>query len=329
MSSKADYSPWPHDFLCSLSGLHAPISPDREKFLQSRISKLRLPPRVAEELTRLYHPLVLSLEDRLFNSTPPVVLGLNGAQGTGKSTAARILKILLEQVFNRRVCAISIDDLYLSREARRELADNVHPLLSTRGVPGTHDIDLGLRMLESLRKAEPQTQTVITRFDKAHDQPFPESGHDTFIGRPDFILFEGWCVGAVPEPAFALDTPINDLERLEDRDGKWRRYVNRRLAEYQPLFEVIDVLAMLKAPSFEKVYEWRALQEKELGKRLSRTELQNSRIMGQEELDRFLMHYERLTRWMLREMPGRADFVFELDDKHAIAKIIVNIGRLA
>lgn len=327
MRNKPDYSPWPPDFLRSLRGFHD-ASPDScDPSFQRRFSALTLPPGTVAELARLYYPLALYLHEHLSHFTAPVVLGLNGAQGTGKSTAARVLKILLEQLFNRATCTFSIDDLYLSREARRNLADAVHPLLLTRGVPGTHDVDLGLKLLTSLRNAGPQTLTVIPRFDKAHDQPLPEEARDEFTGRPDVILFEGWCVGAVPEPAPALESPVNDLERLEDTGGKWRRYVNRRLADYQPLFAQIDVLAMLKAPSFGKVYEWRAQQEQELAGGLSETELRNSRIMCHEELSRFLMHYERLTRWMLKEMPARAGFVFELDDRHTIQKIVVNIGR--
>lgn len=326
MRDKPDYLPWPPGFLCSLRGFHVSTPGDRDPSLQRRLAGLTLPPGTAAELARLYYPLALYLHERLAKSTPPVILGLNGAQGTGKSTAAQVLKILLEQLFNRRTCAFSIDDLYLSRAARRHLADTVHPLLLTRGVPGTHDVDWGLELLASLRKAGPQTLTVIPRFDKAHDQPRPEEARDVFTGRPDVILFEGWCVGAVPEPAPALEHPVNDLERREDADGKWRRYVNRRLADYQPLFAQIDVLAMLKAPSFGKVYEWRAQQEHELADSLSEIELPDSRIMDDEELRRFMMHYERLTRWMLKEMPARAGFVFELDDRHAVQKVIVNIG---
>lgn len=327
MRNKPDCSTWPPDFLRSLRGFHNATPDTRDPSLLRRLSALTLPPGTAAELARLYYPLALYLHERLSHFNTPLVLGLNGAQGTGKSTAARVLKILLEQLFNRATCTFSIDDLYLSRKARRNLAEAVHPLLLTRGVPGTHDIDRGLKLLASLRKAGPQTLTVIPRFDKAHDQPLPEEARDVFTGRPDVILFEGWCVGAVPEPAQALESPVNDLERREDADGGWRRYVNRRLADYQPLFAEIDVLAMLKAPSFGKVYEWRAQQEQELAGSLSETELRNSRIMGDEELSRFLMHYERLTRWMLQEMPARAGFVFELDDRHTVQNVVVNIGR--
>src|SRR5690606_13788012 len=144
MSSKADYSPWPHDFLCSLSGLFNATPPDQQEILRQRISNIGLPPGVGEELARLYFPLAVYLEERLADATPPVILGINGAQGTGKSPAAMILKLLLERRPSRGVCTISIDDIYLTREGRRDLANRVHPLLSTRGVPGTHDIGLGL-----------------------------------------------------------------------------------------------------------------------------------------------------------------------------------------
>jgi D-glycerate 3-kinase len=125
----------------------------------------------------------------------------------------------------------------------------------------------------------------------------------------DVILFEGWCVGAVPQPAAALREPVNRLEAEEDADGTWRREVNRRLAtDYAELFGRIDLLVMLKVESFEAVRANRRLQEQKLAARNP----EGAALMDDAALDRFLMHYERLTRWMLREMPERADALIEI-----------------
>ena len=85
----------------------------------------------------------------------------------------------------------------------------------------------------------------------------------TTIGRPDVILFEGWCVGARPQSEAELQPPINELERRADPDARWRRYVNERLgSDYKDLFGHLDRLLMLEVPSLDKVVEWRLLQER-------------------------------------------------------------------
>jgi D-glycerate 3-kinase len=128
------------------------------------------------------------------------------------------------------------------------------------------------------------------------------------------VLFEGWCVGAVPQEEAALAEPVNALEREEDPDGVWRRFVNRALAsDYRELFAKIDLLIMLAAPSFDVVYRWRLQQEDELRHRIAEQGGDGSRVMTERQLERFIAHYERLTRHMLDEMPARAGIVVRLD----------------
>jgi D-glycerate 3-kinase len=184
--------------------------------------------------------------------------------------------------------------------ARRPLPDPRR----TRGVPGTHDIALGETILDDLLAGR---TAALPRFDKATDDRAPMR---RVIEPPvDVVLLEGWCVGAVPQTAEALAEPINALERDEDPDGAWRSEVNRRLAtDYAGLFGQLDLLFMLRVAGFEAVRANRLLQEQKLA--ASRPE--GTAIMNGAALDRFLMHYERLTRWMLEEMPGRADVVIEI-----------------
>src|SRR5262249_19745574 len=125
-------------------------------------------------------------------------------------------------------------------------------------------------------------------------------------GPVDVVLFEGWCVGARPQPTAALLAPVNDLERHEDADGRWRTFVNTALdGAYRPLFARLDRLVMLAPPGFAVVAGWRAEQEAKLRARTGQG-------MGADEIARFVAHYERLTRWILEEMPSRADRVFPL-----------------
>ena len=238
------------------------------------------------------------------------MLGLNGAQGTGKSTLARLLARLLERIHGLRAAVLSLDDLYLTAAERAHRAAAIHPLLATRGVPGTHDVDLGIRTIRAFREAKP---LAIPRFDKARDDRAPVSTWPRWEGPCDVVIFEGWCVGARPQRADELQEAINGLERLEDPTGDWRWYVNRELGgAYQALFSEVDVLAMLRPESFEQVYAWREQQEARL-----REVGDGSEIMTPTAVRRFVMHFERLTRFMWEEMPGRADAVVYLGDDHA------------
>jgi D-glycerate 3-kinase len=241
----------------------------------------------------------------------PFVVGLCGAQGSGKSTATAALAANLAGR-GYRVATLSLDDLYLARAERLALGRTVHPLLATRGVPGTHDAALGETVIESLGRS---AQTDIPRFDKASDQPLPRPRWDRFPGPADIVLFEGWCVGARPQSKAALTAPVNRLEAEEDADGRWRGYVNDTLDRgYRGLFRRIDFLALLAAPSFDIVKHWRFEQEETLRAGLRATGLPTDGLMDADEIARFVQHYERLTRHILAEMPGRADLVIRLDE---------------
>lgn len=264
----------------------------------------KLGPEFTETVTRIYRPLATRIET-LARARRGLVVGFCGSQGSGKSTGVGVLRLLLEAM-GLRIATLSIDDLYLPKEARQKLAEEVHPLLATRGPPGTHDVVLGERLLDALLKAQ---VTSIPRFDKSRDTRADPSQWDQFQGPADVILFEGWCVGAKPEPPRALVNPINDLERDSDPNGIWRRYVNDALAgPYQQLFSHIQFLAFLRAPSFEVVAGWRKEQEAKLRARTGAA----SGVMSDDQIDRFVQFYERLTRFLLAEMPSRADAVVQL-----------------
>ena len=283
------------------------------------IQSERLPDAYRATVDTYYAPLshdVAALRQRMGRG---LVLGICGAQGSGKSTAALFLKALLEDQ-GLRVAIISLDDVYLTHDARQHLAATVHPLLQTRGVPGTHDVDLGVDTMTRLIHAGAGDRTPLPRFDKAQDTQMPRNQWPVFEGPADVVIFEGWCVGARPQSDEALATPINALERDEDADGRWRGYVNGKLAQdYGSLFGLIDMLVFLRAPSFECVYDWRKKQERKLADKVRHTG-GATRIMNDAELKRFIMHYERLTRHILSTMPGYADVVFELNERQQIIK---------
>lgn len=236
----------------------------------------------------------------------PLILGLCGAQGSGKSTLAVGLKALMEQ----EGCAtaiLSLDDLYLSGTRRSELARTVHPLFRTRGVPGTHDAARGIAILDAAKAGKP---LCLPRFDKGRDEPCPQ---EEAAGPVDLLIFEGWCVGARPQPEGDLAIPVNALERQEDHGGVWRGHVNRQLQHiYADLFARIDRLVLLAAPDYSVVRDWRGQQEEAL-----RT-AGASRAMDAAQIDRFVQHYERLTRHVLADMPDYADLTLLLDTQRRV-----------
>ena len=275
--------------------------------------RLQIPPAQFEHLRQVAHWLSLWIHRQ--DRTGPLVVGINGAQGSGKSTLAELIELMLSDGFGYRTTRLSLDDFYKTRAERACLARRVHPLLSTRGVPGSHDIPLALTTVEALLSAGPDEVTCLPAFDKAADERLARSEWRVFGGRADIVILEGWCVGALPEPDAALSQPINALEVEEDGDGRWRRWVNDRLVrDYPALFRLLDRLIMLKVPDLECVYRWRALQERKLAATAGFAA--RPQLMDETAIRRFVMHFERLTRAMLAEMPRRADLTLFLDCEH-------------
>lgn len=273
-----------------------------EPWLDEFLAAEGLPEGFRQTLQAVCRPLATTAAEARARLGRTAVVALCGAQGSGKTTVADVTRRILQDR-GLTTAVLSLDDLYLPHDARRRLAAEVHPLLGTRGPPGTHDVELGLQTLNALARPRP---ILLPRFDKARDDPAPPEARVVFEGPADVVLFEGWCVGARPQPREALKTPVNGLEREEDPDGRWRSFVNTALAAaYPSLFERHDLLALLAAPSFEVVAGWRAEQEAKLRARTGRG-------MTEAEIARFVAHYERLTRWILQEMPARAGLVFRL-----------------
>jgi D-glycerate 3-kinase len=261
----------------------------------------RLPPDFAELALRLHRPLADRIAGWAEGRETPLVVGICGPQGSGKSTLTALVARLLE-ARGLSVAVLSIDDLYLARAERLRLAETVHPLFVTRGVPGTHDPALGLAVLDALARPG---RVALPRFDKAVDDRLPEAEWPLFAGPADVVLFEGWCLGARPQPDEALERPVNALERDEDPDGAWRGYANAALAgSYAELFARVDRLVLLLAPDFEAVRRWRGEQE-------ARAPV---RAMDEAALDRFVAHYQRLTTWIADDLPAVADVVVRLDE---------------
>ena len=239
----------------------------------------------------------------------PSVLGISGVQGSGKSTLALQVATLARRR-GLRVALLSLDDFYLSQAQRRALAERVHPLLATRGPPGTHDLPLALKVLDRLRAGQP---VRLPRFDKLDDERVPASNWPLLDAPADLVILEGWMLGVPAQQASALADPVNALERAEDPDATWRTWCNRALEEeYPALWRRVDAVWMLKAPAFDVVPAWRWQQEQSLqsGSPFRRT-------MARSELERFVQLFERVSRHALRALPPLAQRVIQLDQYRA------------
>lgn len=268
-----------------------------------------LPASYANSADRWFVPLAQQLNEAVRNKELGV-LGIVGCQGSGKSTLAALLAQLLCDFHGLKVVVVSLDDFYHTLERRQQLGKDVHPLLKTRGVPGTHDINLAIQTLDALLSAS--GEVAIPRFDKARDDRRPRSEWDLVTAPVDLVILEGWCLAARPQPEAELEPPINQLERQEDPGGRWRRYVNHHLADDYPLlFQRIDHLVSLLAPSFDCVYGWRLHQEEQLQPG------DGDAIMDPVAVQRFVQHFERVTRYNL-PFQAQADVVFRLDRNQQI-----------
>ncbi|MDH5173084.1 MAG: hypothetical protein OEW92_11745 [Gammaproteobacteria bacterium] len=247
----------------------------------------------------------------------PLLVAVNGCQGSGKTTLCAYLAAGLQARYGLRALPLSLDDFYHTRNARQQLASAVHPLLATRGVPGTHDMALLNSTLDKLLGPPEPGPVAVPRFDKARDERRRRSQWEQVEGRLDFVLLEGWCLGARPQAAMELVRPVNELERREDPDAFWRGYVNEALGtDFLPLYDRVDQWVMLQAPSFASVYHWRLEQEHKLA---DSPVADKSAVMTDAQVARFIQYYQRLTEHCLETLPAVVDFLFTLDGKRRIS----------
>ncbi len=236
------------------------------------------------------------------------LIGIGGGQGSGKSTLCRLIASAFKHV-GEKVAVLGIDDFYLPTNERLRLASEVHPLMATRGPPGTHDVDKLLKNIDMLIDGG---SVRVPVFDKAKDDRVGNRRIDGPITR---LIVEGWCVGASPMPGAPEDVPINDLERDQDLKGDWRRYINNALeTAYGDLVNRFDQLAYLKVPNMAAVRRWRLAQEQSLP-------AASRKSIG--EINQFVGHYERLTLWMIEDVPTRADLVVHLGEGHEVTSVVL------
>ncbi|MDP8254872.1 MAG: hypothetical protein P9M14_03915 [Candidatus Alcyoniella australis] len=296
--------------------------PGSERFERFWREELGIKRPVGEAYGRCYLPLAQIIARRC-EACKPLLVGICGSQGSGKSTWARALEFILEHRGLRAV-SLSLDDLYLPWEEREKLQrqqpDNPYYAIH-RGNPGTHDLELGINVLQSLSNADDQTVTRLPRFDKSlrngRGEPLPMGQWPVVRGRPDVVLFEGWFVGARPlererfEALKARHPQVLKYEAEYDPAGEYGWEINLGLEQYRPLFELLQMLILLKVPSLDKVVQWRQAQERRL---IS----DRGQGMTPEQVERFVQPFLLLTALHCLDAMG------DLQQGHA--DVIVQIG---
>jgi len=268
------------------------------------------------KLNTFYLPLSEWIYSKYKKDNKTKIIGLSVGQGAVKSTITEILKFILKIKYGLELCIFSIDDFYKTKAERKKMSKKVHPLFLTRGVPGTHDVSLIQKTLTNLKKRNFKP-VLIPKFDKSIDDRFVKSKWTKVIKAPNVIIFEGWCVGARKQKYNLLKKPINLIEKKYDKSLKWRKKVNNQLkTDYKKLFNRIDKLVYLKAPSFNHIFQWRLLQEQKM-----KLTSKSKKTMSKSKVREFIMFYERITKHMMKDFYKISNLTIFLDKSHRSKKM--------
>ena len=268
------------------------------------------------KLNKFYLPLSEWIYSVYIKDRKIKIIGLSGGQGSGKSTITGILKFILKKKYGLNLCIFSIDDFYKTKSERKKMSEKDHPLFLTRGVPGTHDIQLLNNILKKFKEKKFKN-LLIPKFDKSIDDRSKKYKWQKIKKRPDIVILEGWCVGATHQKESDLKKPLNSIEKKFDQKLIWRRKVNYYLKnQYKKIFKKIDKLVYLKAPNFSYIYKWRLLQEQKM-----KLTLKNKKTMSKQQVKEFIMFYERITKHMIKNFYKISDMTIFLDKYHRSKKI--------
>jgi D-glycerate 3-kinase len=271
-----------------------------------------------KNLKKIYIPISFWINNKCKKKGRTLILGLSGSQGSGKTMVTGILQIILKKFFKKNIYIISIDDFYKTLRDRNRMSQQKHSLFKTRGVPGTHDINLIKNFFISAKRKKFK-KIKLPKFNKSIDDRSKKNYWHNINKRPEIIILEGWCVGAKPQIISSLRKPVNILERHEDKDLIWRKYANEKLKkEYKEVFAMIDYFIFMKVPNFKIVFKWRLLQESKLRKKLH----YKKKIMTYSAIKRFIMFYQRITLQMMKDLSKSASIVLLLKKNHEIKRVL-------
>ena len=291
------------------------VKKDCLKFIKSQETKADKFKNKERMIKSFLIPLCFWISEKA-DKKKPYFVGLAGGQGTGKTTISSLIRIILTKYFKLNVFRISIDDFYKTRKERINLSKRVHPMLLTRGVPGTHDINMMLNFFKK-SKSKKFKRLKLPTFNKAIDDRYNKKKWYDLKKKPDVIIFEGWCVGARAENNKTLKKSINSMEKANDHKLVWRKYVNQQLkTKYKKLYSQLNCMIYLKAKNFSLLQKWRLKQEHKLW--LKTKKKGGHKIMSKGDVINFMQTYQRITQNMFKNMPKYASIILNLNSNHQI-----------
>ncbi len=271
-----------------------------------------------ETLWKLWLPLGIKLANKRQSLSRPLVQGILGGQGTGKTTLAKILVLILEKLGYKTI-SISIDDIYKTY-AERQLLQKQDSRLIWRGPPGTHDVSLGIETLDKLRQSENQNYDnliPIPRFNKSLFHGAGDRIEPEIVSKVDIILFEGWFVGVRPVEEKIFDVAPPPI--ITETDKKFARDMNKKLTEYLPLWEKLDSLIVLYPTDYRFSKQWRKQAEQQMI-------ASGKSGMSDDEIEKFVdyfwkaLHPELFIKPLIKN-PEFVDLVIEINSDHSVGTI--------
>ena len=269
-------------------------------------------------LWRLWLPLAIQLSQEKKQLNRPLIQGILGGQGTGKTTLSTILRLILKHL-NYQTIDISLDDLYKTYAERQQLKKSDRRLI-WRGPPGTHDVELGIQLLDQLRDPHYSQPIAIPRFDKSLWNGEGDRIEAEIIEKADIVLFEGWFVGVRPinnTQNIVWPDPINTPE-----DQQFAQDINQTLTAYLPLWERLDRLIVLFPIDYHLSKQWRKEAEQKMM-------AAGKTGMSEQQIDEFVnyfwksLHPEFFILPLIKN-PNLVDLVIEIDADHSP----INICRI-
>ena len=271
-------------------------------FIQKTLKKITNQDLDTEYIEKNYLKILIKLKSKK-------KIMIAGSQGSGKSSLSKLIKLYLEKFCYKSVVIISMDDFYLSKSQRTQLSKNIHPLFLTRGVPGTHDLELMNKKIKQIFNKEFPIYLPI--FDKVSD-----SRKRTYkkILKADVVIFEGWCAGSQPVDQNYLQKNFNNLEKHKDKNFIWRNSYNKYLNEYQKLFSQFNFFIYFQFNHWDHVLNWKYKQELEL--RDKKKDLGLKKYLRE-----FIQYYEKVSKWMHLKVPKYCNILIKLDAHQKIKSI--------
>ena len=267
-------------------------------------------------LWRFWLPLAMQLASLQQQLARPIIQGILGGQGTGKTTLAAVLRVILAH-FGYRTLSLSLDDLYKTYAERQYLQQQDSRLI-WRGPPGTHDVELGKQLLDQFRQPNLSHPVLVPRFDKSAHQGIGDRTFPELVEAVDIVLFEGWFVGVRPldSRVFEGTTPAPILT-LSDR--LFARDLNNKLRDYLPLWSCLDRLMILYPVDYRLSKQWRRLAEQQM--------IATGKAgMTDAQVDEFVEYFWRslhpeLFITPLTKNPDLVNLVVEINADHSVGEI--------